>query len=364
MKLFTSYKILCFLVALATCTMLKAQFSVSKRAINMGDIELYSDIDALFNLKNKTNSPITITKVMTSNSLIDAQCNATTIAPNGTVTVTVKGKSPLAGRFTYAIYLFTDNRDKPYELYVKGRSILDVEAHNRFSTNRPKDNAFGVEFGNLTFSTDNIEFDYINDGDVVSKTIYITNNSEKNCEPNLMMLPRYLSVKSTPKILKPGRKGSLTVTLDSRKLDHRMGLTQNIVYASSYPGEKATKENAIPVSVVLFDTTKVIHSAKAPQLELSTTNMVLPQMKRRKVKGTLTLTNNGKSNLEIKSLQTFHPALNVSLPKTTILPGETVTLKVAMVKKYLDVSSASHRILMITNDYKKPVVLITVSNEH
>lgn len=126
MKLFTSYKILCFLVALSTCAMLKAQFSINKRTINLGDIELYSDVEGLFNLKNKTNSAITITKVTTSNSLINAQCNATTVAPNGTVTVTVSGKSSLAGRFTYAILLYTDKRDKPYELYVKGRDRKSV----------------------------------------------------------------------------------------------------------------------------------------------------------------------------------------------------------------------------------------------
>ena len=178
-----------------------------------------------------------------------------------------------------------------------------------------------------------------------------------------MMLPKYLSVKAVPKKLKPGRSGYLVVTLDSRMLDHRMGLTQNMVYASSFRGEKVSKSNAIPVSVVLFDTTSVVNSANAPSIQLSTNQLILPAIKKKKTKGELTISNTGKSNLKIRSIQTFHPAVNVELPKTDLSPGETITLKVAVVKKYLDVSSASHRILMITNDYKKPVVLITVKNE-
>ena len=362
MKTFSIYKFLSFLLLLGLTTMAHAQFSVDKKTISLGDMELYSNFDATFSLKNKTKANVIITKITTSNSQIVASCHDMALTPGQQTVVNVSGQAAMAGRFTYAICIYTDQSDKPYELFVKGRSILDIAARKDGQPN-PMTEAFGVKFDNLTFSSDNIEFDYVNDGDIVSKVIYVTNHGDEECQPNLMMLPKYLSVKATPRKLRPGRSGRLVVTLDSRKLDHRMGLTQNMVYASSFPGEKVSKSNAIPVSVVLFDTTSVINTANAPSMELSTEQLLLPPIKGKKTKGELTITNNGKSNLEIRSIQTFHPAVNVVLPKTSIMPDETITVKVSVLKKYLDVSSASHRILMITNDYKKPVVLITVKNK-
>ena len=363
MKILKSRIFLYIIVALYCTTVAKAQLVADKKTQSVGDVRLYSENSVTFTLKNQNATPLNITKIVTSNSLVKATAEALSLAPNATTTLRVESSTPLAGRFTHAIYIYTDQSEQPLKLNVKGRGFLTPDDMKYSADSRNKSEAFAVDFGDLAFSTDNIEFDYVNVGDVVSKTIYVTNNGNNNCEPNLLLLPKYLSVKASPKVLRPGRRGYLVVTLDSRKLDQRIGLTQNVVYASSFAGEKAAKENAIPVSIVLFDTTSVIHSDNAPSLELSTTQLLLPPLKRSKVKGEVTITNNGKSNLQIKSLQTFHPAINVSLPKTTIMPGETIKLKVAMVRKYIDKSNAGHRILMITNDYKNPVVLITVDNQ-
>lgn len=340
-----------------------AQLSVDKKTISVGNVKLYSDIEASFKVKNTSGGELAIQNIVSSNSLLKASCSQMQIAHNESATITLKGPASLGGRFTYAIYIYTNKSETPLTLYVKGRALLDSEASHRQSPAQTDNDEFGVGYGELAFSTDNIEFDYVNDGDIVSKVIYVTNNSDKNCEPNLLLLPSYLTVEAHPAVLRPGRKGYIKVTLDSRKLNHHMGLTQDIVYASSYMGEKASKEREIPVSVVLFDTTGVVSTADAPVIELSTTDLMLPPMKKRKVKGYVTISNTGKSALSIKSLQTFHPALNVSLPKTDIAPGETIKLNVAVVRKYLDASNASHRILMITNDYKKPVVLIKVDHQ-
>ena len=361
MKFFSLYKTVCLMLLLCAPATLLAQFSTAKKTVNVGNVQLYSDINATFSLKNSSGSNLAITKVTTSNSQVEATVSNPALAAGKQTTVNVSGKATTAGRFTYAIYIYTDKSATPYRLLVKGRSLLG-DAYAK-SAMKEKPEAFGVRFGNLAFSTDNIEFDYVNDGDVVSKTIYVTNEGDSECEPNLLMLPKYLSVKAMPQRLRPGVRGRLVVTLNSRLLDHRMGLTQNTVYASSYTGEKIAKDNAIPVSVVLFDTTSVVSSANAPSIGLETQELVLPATKKKKAQGELTIVNNGKSNLKIRSVQTFHPAVNVEMPKSDLSPGEAMTIKVAVVRKYLDMSSASHRILMITNDYKKPVVLVTVKSK-
>lgn len=338
----------------------RAQLTADKKQQNLGTLQLYSEATTSYKIKNTANTAVSIEKIVTSSSQIKATCSPTTIPAGGTATVSVSYATDLVGRFTHAVYLYTEGSDKPLALQLKGKVFLNMnQAFERQGMQGSADD-FGVTFGPLTFTTDNIEFDYVNDGDVVTKTIAVTNTGEEKCEPNLLHLPAYLSVEASPRVLRPGRKGYLTITLDSRKLNHNLGLTQDVVYVSSFEGESVSKEREIPVSIVLFDTATVERSNRAPSVQLSTEELDLPNSGKSKVKGTVSISNTGRSDLMIKSLQVFHPAINVSLPKTTIAPGETVNMKVTVVNKYRELSSARYRILMITNDYRRPVVLVSI----
>lgn len=336
------------------------QVSVDRKSQNLGALRLYSQNVSTFTLKNTTSRPIEINKIVCSSSVMEAVSNLKEIPARGTAVITVTDRADLVGRYTRAVYVYTSAMQKPVTLTLKGRVFLDPDLMMQFSGDENEQEDFSVDYGDLSFSTDNIEFDYVNDGDIVSKTIFVTNKGSETCKPNLLHLPPYLSVKATPTELRPGRKGYLTVTLDSRKLNHNLGLTQDVVYASSFEGENVAADKEIPVSIVLFDTTTVLRSSMAPEISLSTNELRLPKSNKAKLRGTVSITNTGHSPLEIKSLQVFHPAVNVSLPKTTLAPGEKVQMKVTLVRKYLDRSSARHRILMITNDYRNPVVLISI----
>lgn len=353
------------LIALLLLTLIDAlpstaQVSVDKKSQNLGALRLYSQNVSTFTLKNTTSRPIEITKIVCSSSVMDAVSDRTTIPARGAAVITVTDRADLVGRYTKAVYVYTSAAQKPVTLTLKGRVFLDPDLMMQFSGEENEEDNFSVDYGDLSFSTDNIEFDYVNDGDIVSKTIFVTNKGSEPCKPNLLHLPSYLSVKATPAELRPGRKGYLTVTLDSRKLNHNLGLTQDVVYASSFEGENVAPDKEIPVSIVLFDTTTVLRSNMAPEISLSTNELRLPKSNKAKLRGTVTISNTGHSPLEIKSLQVFHPAVNVSLPKTTLAPDEKVQMKVTLVRKYFDRSTARHRILMITNDYRNPVVLISI----
>ncbi|MBO4592927.1 MAG: DUF1573 domain-containing protein [Bacteroidaceae bacterium] len=337
-----------------------AQLTTDKRTQNMGTLKLYTENTTTFTLKNTSAKAVTISRIVPSSSQIKATCSPMVVPAGGTTLLSLSYKADLVGRFTHAILVYCEGSDTPLTVQVKGKVYINL--NDAYSRPAPKAEGeeFGVSFGPLTLQTDNIEFDYVNDGDVVSRTIAVTNNGEENCMPNLLHLPGYLTVQASPRVLRPGRKGYLTITLDSRKLNHSLGLTQDIVYVSSYEGESVAKDREIPVSIVLFDTATVERSNRAPVIQLSTDELVMPESTKSKVKGTVSISNTGRSPLEIRSLQVFHPAINVALPKTTIAPGETVDMKVTLVKKYRDLSNARYRILMITNDYRKPAVLVGI----
>ena len=101
---------------------------------------------------------------------------------------------------------------------------------------------------------------------------------------------------------------------------------------------------------------------QAPKVKLSTTTLDLGNFgTKKKVKGEILITNEGKSVLEIRSMQMFTMGLQVSLKKSKIQPGETVKLKVTAVASELKKSrSKNPRVLMITNDPDNAKVVVKV----
>ena len=102
--------------------------------------------------------------------------------------------------------------------------------------------------------------------------------------------------------------------------------------------------------------------AKAPKLEISATELNLGSFNgKKKLKGLITLTNKGKSELDIRSMQMFTMGLQVSLKKSKIQPGETVKMKVTAVAAELKKSRVkTPRILMITNDPDQAKVVVKI----
>ena len=73
------------------------------------------------------------------------------------------------------------------------------------------------------------------------------------------------------------------------------------------------------------------------------------------LKGTVTISNEGRSTLMLQDLQVTNPALNVSVKKQTIEPGKSVKMRITVNAKYLR-NHLEHtpRVMMITNDPRHP----------
>ena len=175
-----------------------------------------------------------------------------------------------------------------------------------------------------------------------------------------------MTAQVSPSRLGPHRSGEVVLTLDSKKL-HDFGLNQTSIYLGERPGDKISSEREISVSAVLlpgFEEMTSSQKAQAPKVALSTSTLDLGSFNgKKKLKGEVILTNQGKSNLEIRSMQMFTEGLQVSLGKRTFKPGESVKLKVTAIAAILKKQrSRTPRVLMITNDpdHAKVVVKIQV----
>ena len=101
--------------------------------------------------------------------------------------------------------------------------------------------------------------------------------------------------------------------------------------------------------------------AQAPKVELSATNIDFgPFGSKKQFSQTLTLSNKGKSPLQIQELQVSAPALSASLRKSVLAPGEDTKLKVTATAKYLKKEQVDACVMLITNDPTNPKVEINV----
>ena len=166
-----------------------------------------------------------------------------------------------------------------------------------------------------------------------------------------------------PERLGPGRAGTLTVTLNSNEL-HDYGLTQSAVFLAENPGDTVSADHEIPVSAVLLPSFMGMNAAQkqyAPKMQLSKTTCDIQFNSKSKKKDVIEITNKGRTELDISSLQLFTGGLQVSLSKSKLQPGEKTTLKITALRDELKKVRTRPRILMITNDPDHPKVTITIN---
>ena len=105
----------------------------------------------------------------------------------------------------------------------------------------------------------------------------------------------------------------------------------------------------------------VTQKANAPQLELSDSTLDIVFAGKSKKSGEIVLTNKGRSQLDISSLQMFTRGLKVTLGKSRLQPGEQTKLKITAIAAELKKARAVPRVLMITNDPKHSKVVIAIN---
>ncbi|MCM1107586.1 MAG: DUF1573 domain-containing protein [Clostridium sp.] len=332
----------------------QAHMVVDNDVANMGEVMFQMPQKATFRVKNKGTAPLTITQVHPSCGCMQADWTRQPIAPGEEGEITTLYDARMLGVFQKDLEVYTNESDEPVYLHLQGRVVSHMTDYT---------GAFPVEFGHLRMSTDHIEFDDVNRGDNPVAEIQVVNTSRKSYKPELMHLPPYLEAQYYPEVLAGGRVGRIVLTLDSRKLT-RMGLNETSVYLARHLGDRVTEENEIAVSAVLlpdFSGLTAEQQAQAPELKLSADSLDLGVLGTKKRKsGVVTLTNTGRSTLEIRSLQVFGGALSVKLGNRKLAPGKSTKLHISVQADRLKKAKARPRVLLITNDPKRPKEIITI----
>lgn len=333
------------------------KITTQHEVVDCGQVVFRKPVTAEFVLKNDGHKPLVINNVLKSCGCTEVDYPKTGIAAGESFVIKAVYDAKQMGTFTKQVCLYTNADEEPFILSMRGKvvgSVVDFAG------------SYDEMLGVIKSDAQEVEFDDVNRGDRPVQRIHIFNPTDELLEPVVMHLPPYLHAFVSPSKVAPRHSAEISFVLDSKKL-RDLGLNQTSVYLGERPGDRIAPEKEIVVSAVLlpgFENMTPTKKALAPKIEMSATNLNLGSFNgKKKLKGEILITNKGKSELDIRSMQMFTMGLQVNLKKSKIQPGETVKMKVTAVAADLKKSRVRHpRILMITNDpdHAKVVVKINV----
>ena len=332
------------------------KITTQHEVVDCGQVVFSKPVTAEFVLKNDGRKPLVINNVLKSCGCTEVDYPKTSIAAGESFVIKAVYDAKQMGTFTKQVCLYTNADEEPFILSMRGKvvgSVVDFAG------------SYDEMLGAIKSDAQEVEFDDVNRGDRPVQRIHIFNPTDEVLEPVVMHLPDYLHAFVSPSKVAPRHSAEISFVLDSKKL-RDLGLNQTSIYRGERPGDKIAPEKEIVVSAVLlpgFENMTPAKKALAPKIEMSATDLNLGRFNgKKKLKGEILITNKGKSELDIRSMQMFTMGLQVNLKKSKIQPGETVKMKVTAVAADLKKSRVRHpRILMITNDPEHAKVVVKIN---
>jgi archaellum component FlaF (FlaF/FlaG flagellin family) len=304
-----------------------------------------------------TNGSTRPVKVLT----VQASCGCTTpgwskepVAPGKTgyiqASFNPKGRP---GFFTKSLTVTTDLEATPIVLQIKGQV-------NTGGSATPSD--FHIANGNwkLKAGSFNLGKVYRKD-EFTTRDFQVLNGGNKAITfSGKFVGPAYIKVDVTPKVLAPGAKGNIKISYNG-KLKNAYGFQSDNVEIQTDDESNPVKSFSVYATLEdYFEPLKPEELSKAPQLRLGMTSLDFGTVSSAGATREITVTNNGKKELNIRSLQGNCTCVTASATKPTLKPGESSTIKVNF--KPQDRKGTQQKAVTIySNDPRNPVQRVTFS---
>ena len=343
---------LAFIISQLSVSEAQAQrLTIDKNKIDVGQTGYEVPVTATFEMRNRGLRKLQITRVIPDCSCTRVEYPKGEIGVGDKFTIKMTYDARQLGHFNKQAAIYSNASERPVYITMTGVVREDLMDYS---------GSYPFDFNGLLADKNELEFDNVNKGDMPQAVIRVMNNGNKVMEPNIQHLPPYLSAEVSPTRLSPGHSGKVVLTLNSDKI-HDYGLTQTNVYLAQRLGERVSNDREVGVSVVLLPDLRHMSGPQLPELALSDSVLNIEFGGKQKKTAETILYNAGKATLNISSLQLFTRGLKVTLGKRILEPGETTKLKVEAIASDLKKARTRPRVLMITDDPRRPKVVITVN---
>ena len=174
--------------------------------------------------------------------------------------------------------------------------------------------------------------------------------------------PAYIQIQQVQDLVRPQERGLLKISYEAKQRPE-LGAVSDKIWINW--GKKEEEKIELEVLADLFDYFSPIPKERleeVPQLLMSQKIIQLGEISSNTVqRSSVTLTNSGKENLEIRKVQGNCPCLITEYPKSLLLPGEKMDLNLVfdpVGRKGID----QRNIYIFTNDPVNPVQLLVIKS--
>ena len=290
-----------------------------------------------FIVTNNSNEPLVIAKVNASCGCTAPSWSKAPIEPGktGTITATYNPQGR-PGRFNKSISVTTNFSPAPMTLYIKGE------------VKRPEVNPeilYPVEFDNVRFKkTPELDFGTLTSEETKKIKIEIYNSGTTDFSSQFAGLPSFITLTGGSVSIPAKSSGVLEFVLNAAEIkkygnqDGAFTLTPN-------------SQKVIPYKVNLqdnFDHLTADERKNAGKINVSSEKLIFNKSSRKPQ--ILKISNSGKTDLNIKSIQASNP--NITFSKTTLVvkPKEIVEINVSYPVNKVTASDLSANISIFSDD--------------
>lgn len=313
-------------------------------------------VSHVFVITNSGTAPLVITHVTVSCGCTTPEWGKAPIAAGKTgevkITYDPKGRP---GPFAKTAAIYSNGKQGPYRVAIKG-NVTPKKIKPVF--------LYPYSVGTLKMHTKDILYSGIRPTEILGEKILVKNEGEASVTIHIGKHPAFLNINASPSVLTPGESGEITILLDAHGAKRLGRISSYVPLTVSTPGSKNIAESAFHVSANIIDDFSRMTSAEktnAPLIALSSDLLDYGVLNGKGGKAVLTLdvSNNGKSDLLIRSIGSDDERIDVSGGRRVIKPGATTSFKVVIRPK--DIRGSLESIInVISNDPDSPVRLIKV----
>ena len=324
---------------------------------NFGEIsEQDGPVDHTFTFVNNSPDSIRILGVRASCGCTTPAWTKDVIAPGASGSITAR-YNPLnrPGAFRKSLTVSTNVPSIRPILYING----SVKPRPRTVEDDLPTLVDGLRFKYLSFN-----FGKIKTKEAITKTFEVYNNTD---EPVTLIndrskMPGHISVALSPEILQPKTRGKILATFDPTA-DVELGFQSTNIQLLTSDASKPKSLTVLATVEEYFKPLSLEELEEAPKLSFDMTSHNFGKLEKdATVETEFTLTNEGKTDLNLRKVATNCACTIASVDKMDVSPGEQVKMKVKF-----DTAGRRGRqyksISVFSNDPTAPTQVITIRAE-
>ena len=295
----------------------------NKTVHDFGDILLSEGkVNCTFTYTNKGSKPIVIQTIIASCGCTEPKWDKAPIMPgkSGNISVTfLNDQGPYPFDKTIAVY--STASDRPITLRIRG------VVHEK---KKPLSELFPVAYGAFRLRNAAYHLGQIAQGEAKTDSAQVVNNGRSDIEIGFAKVSKGLTINVSPKKLKPGERGYIRFTVDTRLHTDWGTVTYT---AQPLVNGKAEGPSPIEVTVEIRDNFKNLSReqlADAPILLADQTSARIEGAKQGgKIEKSFSIANKGKSPILLYKATPSHDYTTVEMPKE-IAPGKSGTITITV----------------------------------